>query len=187
MKQNKVEIQATFRGVSDEGSYDFIITTESEDRHGTIFLADGWELESYRKNPVVFYNHNRGSEDPDMNIGSSTVRREGNDHIASLTFDDVTENKVAAKIKRKLDNGTLRSASIGAIPKEGKWEVRDERDVLVFSRQELLEWSVVDVPSNTDAIKRGYEDVIKSIDKPVEERNQNGMTILEAQLLINKQ
>tara|TARA_R110000772_G_scaffold120829_1_gene227118 strand:- start:46 stop:606 length:561 start_codon:yes stop_codon:yes gene_type:complete len=186
MEANRIEIQGEFRGANDN-KFEFVISNETVDRHGTIFMADGWDLANYRKNPVVVYNHDRNNANPDTIIGTSEVRLEGKELIATVTFEDAENNPLAGKVRSKVENGILRSASIGAIPQEGAWEVRNGEDVLVFTRQELLEWSIVSVPSNTDAVKRGYEDVIKSIEKPTEERNQKGMTILEAQLLINKQ
>lgn len=190
METNRIELQGEYRGVTDEGSFEFIISNESVDRHGTVFMANGWDLENYRKNPVVVYNHDRNNSNPDTIIGVSEVRIEGNQLIARVTFEDALNNPLAGKVRSKVENGILRSASIGAIPLEGHWgesNRNEDPDVLYFTRQELLEWSIVSVPSNTDAIKRGFEDVVKSIDKPTKKSNQKGMTYLEAQVIINKQ
>lgn len=147
---------------------DFTISTEKVDRHGTVWRLDGWQLDEYRANPVVSYNHNVHSSDPDMIIGTSEIRIEDGQVIARLALE--SDNPVADKVLRKLKNGTLRSASIGAIVEEAHWGIRnndEDPDILYFTRQSLVEWSVVSVPSNTEAVKRSTaeEEFISSIPK----------------------
>jgi hypothetical protein len=56
---------------------------------------------------------------------------------------------------------------------EGHWGKRaddEDPDVLYFTKQRLMEWSVVSIPSNPDAMKRsaGEEAFISSIPKSIE-------------------
>lgn len=147
---------------------EFVISTEKVDRHGTVWKLDGWQLDEYRANPIVSYNHNTSSSDPDLIIGTSEVRIEDGKLVATLSLEE--GNEVADKVLRKLQNGTLRSASIGALIHDGHWGKRaneEDPDVLYFTRQSLLEWSVVSVPSNTEAVKRSAadEDILKDFPK----------------------
>lgn len=156
---------------TEKRTVDFIISTEKVDRHGTSWKLDGWQLDEYRANPVVSYNHFAGSPDPDMIIGTSEIRIEEGKLVATLSLE--ADNPIADKVLRKLENGTLRSASIGAIIHEGHWgERKNEEDpeVLYFTRQSLLEWSVVSVPSNTEAVKRSAaeEELLKEFPKEEE-------------------
>lgn len=140
-------------------SYEFVISTESPDSYGTVFRQSGWELDAYRANNIVSLNHATWSSDPDAAvIGTSTVRFENQEMIAVLDLE--IGNPVADKVKRKLDNGTLKGASVGAQIHEaarGDFDKGENPDLVYFTRQTLVEWSVVPVPSNKDAIKRNNE------------------------------
>ena len=105
----------------DARTAEFVISSEAEDTYETIFLSDGWELDRYRNNPVVTYQHNDWSPDPDMVIGTSEVRVEDKKLIAVLTFESKEDNELAEKILRKVKNGTLRGASIRAKVHEYRW------------------------------------------------------------------
>jgi HK97 family phage prohead protease len=155
----------------DKRTIDFVISTERVDSYGTVFKIDGWDLEAYRANPVVAYNHYALGPDPDTIIGTSEVRVEDNQLVATLSLEE--GNPIADKVLRKLQNGTLRGASIGAIPYEGRYGKKDfgeDEDVIYFTKQRLVEWSVVSIPSNPDAMKRsaGEEAFISSIPKSIE-------------------
>lgn len=155
----------------DKRTIDFVISTERVDSYGTVFKIDGWDLEAYRANPVVAYNHYALGPDPDTIIGTSEVRVEDKQLVATLTLEE--GNPIADKVLRKLQNGTLRGASIGARPMEGHWGKRaddEDPEVIYFTKQRLVEWSVVSIPSNPDAMKRssGEEAFISSIPKSIE-------------------
>lgn len=174
---------------------EFVISTETIDRHGTVFMADGWDLDEYRKNPIVAYQHETngswlGDSDPDSIIGTSEVRIEDGKLIATATFEDAELNPKADKIYRKILAGTLRAASVGVRPTEGHWgreEAGENPDVLYFTRQSLIEWSVVNIPSNPDALKRNLSNFKEDFPKPDNQTsNQRGLSLYEAQLQINK-
>ena len=80
--------------------------------------------------------------------------------------------------------------SVGFIPREWHWgdtKKGEERDVLYLDKNELLEVSIVAVPSNPDALKRSYEDLRNDIPQPEEvvERG-NSLDIVKARLIVNK-
>jgi hypothetical protein len=106
-----------------------------------------------------------------------------------------TGNPKADTIKRKLDNGTLRGASIGALVHEGAYgdEKRNEDpSLLYFSRQELLEWSIVGINSNPDAVKRNQEGINTAFAKadsstpPPQTRNTALLDEFDAAFIYNK-
>ena len=106
---------AEIRGLSQEPenrTYEFIISTEARDSYGTVFRMDGWDLESYHKNPIVAYNHRTWSENPDAIIGTSEVFVDKNTLVGRVTLEE--GNPIADSVKRKIDNGTIRMASVGA-------------------------------------------------------------------------
>lgn len=187
--------EAVIRAITDEQKEkrqaEFVISTEAVDTYDTVFKIDGWDLERYNRSPIVFYNHKSWSDDPDMIIGTSEVRVEGNELIALLTLEE--GNPVADKVWRKLEAGTLNMASIGANPIEWRWgdfDKGENPDVIYFIRQELLEWSIVPLGSNPDALKRSVEsleEIRTSLKKPENLEKKVSRSVYERQLKINEQ
>lgn len=161
---NKVDRYVFARSVSEEQAEnrqaEFVISTEAEDAHRTIFEIGGWNLERYNRNPVVLYVHDMHSSNPDVVVGTSEVRVEGNELIAVVTFESAENNPLAEKVFRKIQAGILRMASISADVHEARWgdfDKGENPDVIRFTNMDLLEWSIVPVGSNPDALKRNKE------------------------------
>jgi len=166
------ELRAIPADVDETRTMEFVISNERRDRHGTVLRAAGWKLENYKKNPVVGYAHALHGgmftdPDPDMVIGRSEVFQEGKNLIGRVTFEPPELNPVAEKIFQKLKFGSLRTASVGFIPtgepEYGKGaEARGgKNETLYFPGQELLEWSIVNIPSNPSAAKRDLAEEIE--------------------------
>lgn len=176
--------------------HDFILSSETIDRHGTVFRTSGWELDNYNDtNPIVSYAHEDNNSNPDLIIGTSRVFIEDGKVIGRLFYEPEDINPMAEKIRKKVSHGTLRMASIAAIPKKGSWgkeENGESRDVLYFDQHELLAWSIVPVGSNRDALKRSAQaisdiktEITRHIDVVVEPETHKLLKIREAQLIIN--
>ena len=117
---------------------DFRVVTALQDRHGTVLDAAGVDLTHFRKNPVVLFNHNY-----DQVIGRSPeIYRSGSDIIGPVHFD--TDDPFAASIARKAEQGFINGASAGFIV--------HEQEGANITRAELVEFSVVTVPSNPGAL-----------------------------------
>lgn len=159
---NKTVIrEAVIRALSQENitnrEAEFVISTETADTYGTVFKMTGWNLERYQKNPIVAYGHRTYSENPDMIIGTSEVFVEGEQLVGRVRFETEDVNPTAEKIWKKVQNGTLRMASIGANPVRGHWgdeKLGEDKDLIYFDEQVLLEWSIVPLGSNPDALAR---------------------------------
>lgn len=161
---NTVVREAVIRALSEENKKnreaEFVISTEAVDTYGTVFKLSGWDLERYHKNPIVFYAHKSYSDNPDMVIGTSEVFVDGEQLVGRVRFEDAETNPVADKIWKKVQAGTLRMASIGANPVRGHWgdeKLGEDKDVIYFDESILLEWSIVPLGSNPDALKREVE------------------------------
>lgn len=173
---------------------EFIISTEAVDSYGTVFKAEGWDLTRYQGNPIVFYNHAGHNNDPDLIIGTSEVRQEAGQLIGKIYFEDPADNPLAGKVFRKVQRGILRGASIGTSPKE--WRMGDKAkgedpEVVYFTRTELLEWSIVSLPSNPEALVRmaAQVDEIKKELIPEPQPAQEPKSLparIAARLIINK-
>lgn len=169
----------------------FVISTEAVDTYGTVFLASGWDFTRYNDNPVVFFQHGSHSSDPDMLIGTSRIFQEGKETLATVTFEAAEDNPLAEKVFRKVKNGSLKGASIGANIKQGRWGVKDageDPEVIYFERQELLEWSIVTIPSNPDALKRNTDtlQVVKDTLPKENTEQKRALSSVDAQIIINQ-
>lgn len=158
--------EAIMRALSDENlknrEAEFVISTEAVDSYGTVFKMNGWDLTRYENNPVVFYAHRSYSDNPDMLIGTSEVFVDGEQLIGRVRFEDAETNPIAEKVWKKVQAGTLRMASIGANPVRGHWgdeKLGEDADVVYFDEQVLLEWSIVPIGSNPEALKREAQTV----------------------------
>lgn len=191
--------EAAIRAVTEDNknnrTAEFVISSEAIDTYGTVFRADGWDLNRYNANPIVAYGHRTWSDNPDMIIGTSEVRFENGQMIGTVRFEDADINPLAEKVWRKIQAGTLRMASVGANPLEyrmGDKTKGEDPAVLYFTRTELLEWSVVPIGSNPDAQKRSVESIeairteLTKTNEPKEVRTNKGLSTFEAQLSINK-
>ena len=177
----------------EERSVEFVISTEAVDSYNTVFKADGWDFKRYTENPVVFYQHDFHGSNPDSLIGISEVRQEGNQTIGKVFFEPADVNPLAEKVFRKIKAGTLRGASINADVTDGRFgnkDLNEDPEILYFTRQSLLEWSIVTVPSNPEALKRTRQDIEllkKSEAKPENENGDNkAMSVYKARIINNK-
>jgi hypothetical protein len=201
---NKTVIrEAVIRALTDDNKKnreaEFVISTEAVDSYDTVFKMDGWDLIRYQKNPIVAYGHRTWSDNPDMILGTSEVRKEENQLVAIVRFESADVNPMAEKVWQKVQAGTLRMASIGANPIEGRMGIAADGEnpgVLYFTRTELLEWSIVPLGSNPEALKRSVENIeairaelTKENKEETETENRSidkGLSTFEAQLIINQ-
>lgn len=183
MQAKRMFIPAYVRGTEfdpEQREFPFVITTNKVDGHRTIFETNGWDFSRYLKNPVVFYNHRSGGDDPDDLIGITVDGPNREDfadgssgYVATVRFEPADVNPKAEKIRKKIIAGTIRMASIGADVHQWEWrELPDGGEILVFTRQELLEWSVVNVGSNPAALVKKNADVINQIRAARQEEKQ---------------
>jgi HK97 family phage prohead protease len=143
--------------------YTFVASTDDPDRHGTVINQDNWHLEAYRTNPIVGYQHNLYGDmcnppNPDDVIGKANVYFEDRKLMADITFDQ--ENDMATKIESKVDRGFLNTLSVGFLERGeghmGDLDVGEDPTKYYFDQQELLEISVVNIPSNPKAAKKSF-------------------------------
>lgn len=153
------------RKIDDDRTREFIISTERKDSHGTIIRMDGWNLDDYNRAGAFYYQHQTtggmlSDANPDNALGPATAMKENGRLIGRGKFEPKEINPLAEKIMGKVDYGTMRATSVGFMPDAGHWgRERDNEDpeTYYFTSQRLVEWSIVHVPSNPDAIKKSLE------------------------------
>ncbi len=131
----------------------FITSTETIDRDGDILKVDGWKLDNYLKNPVILYGHNYGG----LPVGRSVKIEKDNINkklVQDVQFAKREEYEFADTVYRLAKGGYLNATSVGfiGIRQEPRLSEEGEHLGIIFQEQELLETSIVPVPSNPTAL-----------------------------------
>lgn len=186
------QIRELTKDVEETRTVTFVASTSSVDRHGTVVNQDNWNIEKFNANPIVGYQHNvyGGDEaNPDDQLGTAKAYKEGDNLMVDITFEPKEINEKADKIFRKIQHGSLRAVSVGFIPLyDDKGSIGKNVDgAFHYFGQELLEISVVNIPSNPEALKRSLLDAIKPEEETKkEEKNTSVKSVRELGLLLKK-
>lgn len=139
------------------GIYEVLISTEAVDRQGDIVRAAGGQFENYLKNPVVLFAHDYS----DFPIAKTLTlqKKPGIGVIARFQFPK-WGTYPKADIARKLwDEGLLNAASIGFNPiKSINLDPNKPWGPQEYTEWELLEFSLVPVPANQEAVRMALRD-----------------------------
>jgi HK97 family phage prohead protease len=135
---------------------DFVLSDESEDRMGDVISAAGWDLTNFLKNPIALFGHRN-----DFVIGTwEGLRSEKNALRGKLKLAPAGTSERIDEIRKLIEAGILKAVSVGFRPitsvprRDGDKYVGEH-----FTRQELIETSVVSVPANPNALA-----IAKSLD-----------------------
>jgi HK97 family phage prohead protease len=148
------DVETAIKAVEgDARALDFIISTASVDRYGDTIALDGWKLANFRKNPVVLWMHDNSM----LPVGkASNVRIEDGALKSRVEFTPAGQVKYNDIVFEMLKSGFLSATSVGFIPL--KYNFVDDptrRFGMDFLEQELLEFSIVTVPANAEALIEG--------------------------------
>ena len=157
------------RKVDEENrTVEFVASDNSVDSYHTVIPVDKWDLTRYQNNGIVGYMHDvygdswTKSADPDDIIGKGEAFIEEDKLIVRITFEPKELNERADKIVRKIQFGSLHAVSVGGRATKkghmGDEERGEDPKVYYYAGQELLEVSVVNIPSNANALKRSMEE-----------------------------
>jgi HK97 family phage prohead protease len=131
------------RAQGDEPS--ITISTSAPDRDGDVLIPSGCDLANYRKNPIVLFGHDYEA----LPVGSTTridVRADG--LVASWQW--LSGDDRAQRVRNAYEQGALRAASVGFRPVQSSPRMEGGK---LYSKWELLEWSLVPVPANPEAVR----------------------------------
>jgi len=142
----------------------FVASDEVEDRQGEVIMQDGWELDSFKQNPVIQWAHN--PSEPTIGraekIGFKNINGK-----KKLVYEPKFHRKTPMSnyIADLVEEGYIKASSVGFKPLE-----QDENK---YTKAELLEISFVNVPANQNALSlgltKGYSaKVIKEVMPDVE-------------------
>ena len=144
------------------GSYDILISSSSVDGDNDTIAQDGWKLERYLSNPVVMYGHDYTGQTPAGGIPvglSNALTLDALGLIANFNFrEPANEQDFVTVVRSAWEQEFLRAGSVGFKPVKYIWN--EERGGYDFSEQELIEWSIVSIPANADALRRSAVEVM---------------------------
>lgn len=123
------------------------ITTSTRDRQNDTLAADGWKLANFRKNPVVLWAHDYDSP-PIARDEAITVDEIG--LLGSPRFTTREMNPFGDMIYQMLLGKFLNAASVGFNPL--KYVLNEQEQGFDFVEQELIEYSIVPIPANPEAL-----------------------------------
>ena len=110
--------------------------------HGFAIDLDGLDMERFKGNPVMLFSHDRKSV-----IGRwDNVRIDGGRLLGDADFD--LDDELGARVSKKVEKGYLKGASLGIIIKR----MTDTGSGTVVTSAEVMEASIVSIPSDADAI-----------------------------------
>ena len=127
--------------------FEFVMSDASVDRMGDIIEQDGWQLDNFKRNPIALFGHSSGFpigkwRDVGVKDGKLTGKLE--------MMPPVSER--LREIHAAIDAGVLRAVSVGfrAIEME---PIEDSKVFgYRFTKQELVECSLVSIPANPNAL-----------------------------------
>lgn len=125
------------------------ISTKALDRHRDTVDPLGIDLANYEKNPVVLWAHAH-NQPP---IARSVSLKANSKALRSVAeFMPAEISAFADSIFQMVSGGWLNAASIGFLPAQNGYEYDPERMGYDFVKTELLEYSIVPVPANPQAL-----------------------------------
>lgn len=130
------------------------ITTPSADRDRDRVLPLGGRTDRYLRNPIVQWGHQ--TWEPWQTIGrTDTLEVSEAGMVATFTLREPANDADPQHIVRQLwGEQLINSASIGFQPLQA---TPNDLGGLDFVSWELLEWSLVPIPANADAIRLAYD------------------------------
>jgi hypothetical protein len=135
-----------------------IINTAGLDRQRDRVLPTGVDANAYLKNPIVQWGHNY--REPWSTIGKTTAI-DVTDKAITVDFElrpAANDQDPQNVVKLLWEGGWVKTASIGFLPTEGK---PNDQGGMDFTKWELLEWSLVPIPANAEALRLA----MKALDK----------------------
>jgi HK97 family phage prohead protease len=133
----------------EERTIEAIGSKQIEDRDKDIVYVDGINLKNYKENPIVLFAHDHRS----LPIGrAEKVWKDGKELKFKIKFTEPEVNPVGDTVYKLIKGNYLNALSIGFIPDYSTAKYSEKRGGYDYYNSELLEVSIVPVPSNPKAV-----------------------------------
>ena len=160
----------------------FVASDGSRDSAHTVLNPEGWDLSRFEKNPIIGYNHDIyggwSGNDADKVIGKGRAYIEDKKLMVDITFEPKEINELAEKIYQKILFGSINAVSVGFLPLgKGAWGKGsegpgEENETYYYAGLQLLEISVVNIPANGNATKKGEDPAEAELEELRQEAGQ---------------
>ena len=150
------------RGAVDARRRSVVIAANDRARTAPEIDLAGLRFDNYRRNPVVMWAHDATGRSPSggLPIGRTLSIERAADGGIVAEFEFLEDDAFAQRIRNAWDKGFLQAASISWLPVESMpAKGGGMRDV----RAELLEWSIVSVPADPDALRESHRRMLESL------------------------
>jgi HK97 family phage prohead protease len=137
MAEFKIKKSTAAKGVTIEGFANKAV----EDRIGDLIPGKAWELDNFKKNPIIFFNHDRN-----IPIGTATKVEAGEEGLKIKVKTSKSNEAPIPFVRDMIKEGIVKTFSVG-FDDHGTFE-KSEDGLNVPERAELLETSVVTLPMN---------------------------------------
>lgn len=131
-----------------EAAMDFIASDETLDRYDEVVKVDGWDLKAFKANPVIVDCHDYSSITRILGKSPEITVRDGK-LINRVEF--CLDNPMGNLAWKMAKGGFIKSESVGFIPHEWQNGKNSDQPARTYTKQELLEVSLVVVPANPGA------------------------------------
>ena len=150
------------RSAVEDGRYRVTIAANESARTQPDLDLGGLSTEGYSRNPVVMWAHDAVGRSPSggLPIGRTLELDRGPGGRIVAEFEFLEGDPFAQRVRNAWDQGFLRAASISWLPLESR-PVEGGR--LRDTRSELLEWSIVAVPADPDALRESQSRMIREL------------------------
>lgn len=127
---------------------DFIASDNTVDRYNEVIDQAGWDLDNFRRSPVIADCHNYGTI---ANILGKALSIQVTDGKLVNRVEFCVDNPMGNMAWKMAKGGFLKSQSVGFIPQEWTNGNATGQPDRTYTKQELLEVSMVVVPANPGA------------------------------------
>jgi HK97 family phage prohead protease len=139
--------------IGEEPVMDFIASDETLDRYNEVISVDGWNLANFRSNPVIPDCHDYSSIGKILGKARSISVADSPGGRPQLVnrVEFCTDNPMGLLAYKMAKGGFIKSQSVGFIPLEWTNGSGKDEPSRKYTKQELLEVSLVVVPANPGA------------------------------------
>ena len=181
VKSREVVIE---RRESPNGSgYRATIFVNERARQGPDLSLDGLEVTNYMRNPVVLWAHDMKGQTESGGLPIGRTNRMTNDSgKLEVDFEFLEGDPFAERVRNAWDKGFLNAASVSWLPLESEeTETGNQRDI----RSDLLEWSIVSVPSDPDAVRNAHSRLMNTLvrEGEIAEEKEEKEEVLEPEVI----
>lgn len=119
------------------------------DRANELISPKAWEMDNFKKNPIVLFNHGHDPQFGYMPVGyAMDVRATDEGLYTKIKLSNSNTEKIRA-VRDLVEEGVLKTFSVGFEPLDG---VKSDRgDHKVITKAQLIEISIVPIPMNQDS------------------------------------